>query len=51
MIAGYSQSDNSNFWLYTACLLVALFRQERRPLDISPASYRELVETLLGQLG
>ena len=51
MIAGYSQPDDSNFWLYTACLLVALMRQDRRPLDMSPASYRELVETLLGLLG
>ena len=50
MISGYSQPDDSNFWLYTACLLVALMRQERRALDISPTSYRELVETLLGLL-
>jgi hypothetical protein len=50
LIAGYSQPDNSNFWLYTACLLVALLRQERRTLDISATSYRELVETLLGLL-
>lgn len=51
MIAGYNQPDKSNFWLYTACLLVALMRQERRPLDISPTSYKEFVETLLGLLG
>ncbi|MCP1471943.1 hypothetical protein J3E64_003658 [Sphingobium sp. OAS761] len=48
MIAGYSLPSNSNFWFFTACLLVALMRQERRPLDLSPASYKELVETLLG---
>lgn len=51
LIAGYSQPDNSRFWYYTACLLVALMRQERRPLAISPTSYRELVEKLLGLLG
>lgn len=51
MITGYSQPENSNFWLHTACLLISLFRQEQRPLDISPASYKELVETLIGQLG
>lgn len=51
MIAGYHQPDNSNFWFYTACLLVALMRQEHRTLDISPSSYRDLVEVLLDQVG
>ena len=49
LIADYGQPDDSSFWLYTACLLVGLLRKERRALDISPTSYRELVETLLGQ--
>ena len=50
MIAGYSQPSNSNFWLYSACLLVSLFRHEHRSLDVSPGSYRELVEALIDQL-
>jgi hypothetical protein len=50
MIAGYSLPTDSNFWFFAACLLVALMRQERRPLDISPASHKELVETLLDLL-
>lgn len=50
MIEGYNQPKNSNFWFYTACLLTALFRHELRPLDLSPASHQELVQTLIGRL-
>lgn len=50
LIDGYGQPSNSNFWLYTACLLVALMREDRRPLAISSSSYKELVETLLAEL-
>jgi len=50
MVATYSQPKNSDFWFYTACILVALFRKEQRSLKISPTSYKELVETLINQL-
>lgn len=50
MIAGYALPDNSKLWLYTACLLVATLRQDRRPLDVSEDSYKAMVETLLDRL-
>lgn len=50
MMAGHNPPNNSDFWLYTACLLVALFRHEHRSLDVSPTSYQELVETLIDRL-
>ena len=50
MIAGHALPDNSNFWLYTACLLVAALRQDRRSLDVSGDSYMAMVETLLDRL-
>ena len=40
----------SNFWLFTACLLVATLRQDRVPLDVSEPSYKAMVETLLDRL-
>ena len=50
MIAGYSLPENSNFWLFTACLLVATLRQDRVPLEVSGLSYKGIVETLLDRL-
>jgi len=50
MIAGYSLPENSNFWLFTACLLVATLRQDRVPLEVSEHSYKAMVETLLDRL-
>ena len=50
MISGYNLPADSPYWHFTACLLIALMRQENRPLDIIAHSSRELVEMLLDQL-
>ncbi|MBW3245876.1 hypothetical protein KUV57_24955, partial [Epibacterium sp. DP7N7-1] len=50
LIDGYSQPENSNFWLFVSCLLIGILRQDRRPLDITPTSNEELAKTLLSQL-
>ena len=50
MISGYGLPEGSPFWLVTACLLIALMRQENRPLDIVANSNREMVEMLLDRL-
>ena len=50
MIAGYSLPANSSFWLFTSCLLIALMRQENRPLDVVANSDQEMVDALLERL-
>lgn len=50
MISGYSLPAGSSFWPFTACLLIALMRQENRPLDIIAHSNLEMVEILLDRL-
>lgn len=50
MISGYTLPDGSSFWPFTACLLIALMRQENRPLDIVAHSNQEMVEILLDRL-
>lgn len=50
MISGYNLPAGSPFWLFTACLLIALMRQENRPLDIVANSNQEMVEILLDRL-
>lgn len=50
MISGYRLPAGSPFWLFTACLLIALMRQEHRPLDVIANSNQEMVEALLGRL-
>ncbi|MBN9508941.1 MAG: peptidase U49, Lit peptidase [Alphaproteobacteria bacterium] len=50
MISGYSLPAGSSFWPFTACLLIALMRQENRPLDIVANSNQEMVEILLDRL-
>lgn len=50
MIGGYSLPAGSSFWLFTACLLIALMRKENRPLDIVSNSNQEMVEILLDRL-
>lgn len=50
MIAGYRLPADSRFWQFTACLLIALMRQENRPLDIVANSNEEMVEILLDRL-
>jgi hypothetical protein len=50
MISSYSLPAGSSFWPLTACLLIALIRQEHRPLDIVATSNQEIVEILLDRL-
>lgn len=50
MISGYSLPAGSSFWPFTACLLIALMRQENRPLDVTANSDQEMVEALLERL-
>ena len=50
MISGYRLPAGSSFWPFTACLLIALMRQENRPLDIVANSNQEMVEILLDRL-
>lgn len=50
MIDGYSLPAGSSFWLFTSCLLIALMRQENRPLDVVANSDQEMVEALLERL-
>jgi hypothetical protein len=50
MISGYTLPAGSSFWPFTACLLIAIMRQENRPLDIVVHSHKELVEMLLDRL-
>lgn len=50
MIGGYKLLDSSPFWVFTACLLVSLMRQDGRRLDYTAASFREFVLTLLSEL-
>ena len=50
MISGYSLPAGSSFWPLTACLLIALMRQENRPLDIVANSNQEMVAILLDRL-
>ncbi|GGA51852.1 hypothetical protein GCM10011385_01460 [Nitratireductor aestuarii] len=50
MIGGYNLPDASAFWVFTACLLIALMRQDGRRLDYTGSSFREFVMTLLAEL-
>ena len=47
MIGGHNLSADSPFWVFTSCLLIALMRQEHRPLDIVASSNHEMVEASL----
>ncbi len=49
-ISGYNLPAGSPFWLFTACLLIALMRRENRPLDIVAHSNQEMVDMLLDRL-
>lgn len=50
MIGGYNLPDASPFWVFTACLLISLMRQDGRRLDYTSSSFRDLVLTLLADL-
>lgn len=50
MIDSYNLPPGSSFWPFTACLLIALMRQENRPLDVVSHSNQQMVEILLDRL-
>jgi hypothetical protein len=50
LIGGTNLPPDSSFWVFAACLLVGIMRQEHRPLDVAPRTARELVETLIDRL-
>jgi len=50
MIQGYTLPEGSSFWMFTACMLIALMRLENRPLDVIAKSNQEMVEKLLNRL-
>ncbi|MEQ8390355.1 MAG: phage exclusion protein Lit family protein [Thalassospira sp.] len=50
MIKDYSLSSDSSFWTVAACFLIALMRQQNRPLDIVANSNQEIVNILLERL-
>ncbi|AJR22504.1 MULTISPECIES: phage exclusion protein Lit family protein [unclassified Sphingobium] len=51
MIDGHGLSEGSPFWTFTACLLIAIMRQESRPLDLVATSDKAVVEGLLDLIG
>ena len=50
MLHGYTLPACSSFWPFTACLLIAVMRQESCPLDIVANSEKEMVEMLLERI-
>lgn len=50
MISGSTLAKESHFWLFTACLLVGMFRQAHRQLPMYAPSTHELVEQLITDL-
>ncbi|TPL35576.1 phage exclusion protein Lit family protein [Mesorhizobium sp. B2-4-8] len=50
MIGGYNLPAGSPFWLFTACLLVALMRQDNRRLDYKGSSFQDYAMVLLSEL-
>jgi hypothetical protein len=51
MIDGHSLPGGSPFWTFTACLLIAIMRQEGRPLNLAAASDKAMVDGLLDLIG
>lgn len=50
MISGYNLLAGFSFWPLIACRLIALMRQENRPLNIVSHSNLEMVESLLDRI-
>lgn len=50
MISGSPLAKESHYWLFTACLLVGIFRQAQRQLPTYAPSTNELVEKLTADL-
>lgn len=50
MVSGIGPSNESNYWIFAACLLISIFRREGRELPMIAADPRELVSDLIEQL-
>ena len=50
IIAGFNLPPDSWFWLFAACLLVGIMRQEHRPLDIIGRTPQALAEALIARV-
>jgi hypothetical protein len=50
IVAGFNLAPDSWFWLFAACLLVGVMRQEHRSLDIAGQTPRALFEALIDRL-
>lgn len=50
LINGTPLPDDSHFWVFMASMLVGVFRQAHRPVDIAPQSAKDLVQELIRRL-
>jgi len=50
LIHGFPLPPNSNFWVWTACLIVGILRQQHRAVNVTGDSPKVLVERLLSEL-
>ena len=50
MVSGIGPSNESNYWIFAACLLISILRREGRELPMIAADPRELVSDLIEQL-
>jgi hypothetical protein len=50
IIAGFNLPQDSWYWFFMACLLVGIFRQEHRPLDVIGQTPKALVEALIARM-
>ncbi|MFT8762912.1 MAG: phage exclusion protein Lit family protein [Gluconobacter potus] len=48
---GHTLPDNSSFWTFAACILVALLRQQHVRLDFKATTHKEMVDRLFAELG
>jgi hypothetical protein len=50
IVAGFNLPPASSFWIFTACLLTGIMRQEHRPLDIVGRKPQALAEALIARM-
>lgn len=51
MFDGHTLPDNSSFWTFAACIMIALLRQQHVRLDFKAATNKEMVDRLFAELG
>jgi len=50
IVAGFNLPQDSMHWFFMACLLVGIFRQEHRPLDVTGQTPKALTEALIARM-